>query len=95
MATVSNLEFRIADRMNRLPPAPYFRGLVSRVSTGGLFEFYELFMAGAVGAALVNAKVMAISGLAYFIGAGFFGMFFGTSIFGNISDKIGRRNAYV
>ncbi|MCL5971185.1 MAG: MFS transporter [Firmicutes bacterium] len=95
MATVSKAEFNIASRMNRLPPAPYFRGLVGRVSTGGLFEFYELFMAGAVGAALVNAKVMAVSGLAYFIGAGFFGMFFGTSIFGNISDKIGRRNAYV
>ena len=95
MAETSVVEFTIADRMNRLPPAPYFRALVSRVSTGGLFEFYELFMAGAVGAALVHAKIMSVSGLAYFVGSGFFGMFFGTSIFGNISDKIGRRNAYV
>lgn len=95
MATEVKSVITIADRMNRLPPAPYFRRLVARVSTGGLFEFYELFMAGAVGAALVHAKVMALSGLAYFVGAGFLGMFFGTSIFGNISDKIGRRNGYV
>ncbi|WP_053957970.1 MFS transporter [Sulfobacillus thermosulfidooxidans] len=95
MATAANTRFTIADRMNRLPPAPYFQRLVARVSTGGLFEFYELFMAGAVGAALVHAQVMPVSGLAYFVGAGFLGMFFGTSIFGNISDKIGRRNGYV
>ena len=95
MATPANTRITIADRMNRLPPAPYFQRLVARVSTGGLFEFYELFMAGAVGAALVHAKVMPVSGLAYFVGAGFLGMFFGTSIFGNISDKIGRRNGYV
>ena len=76
MATPANTRITIADRMNRLPPAPYFQRLVARVSTGGLFEFYELFMAGAVGAALVHAKVMPVSGLAYFVGAGFLGMFF-------------------
>jgi len=94
MATQPSM-ITIVDRMNRLPPAGYFRRLVTRVSTGGFFEFYELFMAGAVGAALVHAKVMALGGLAYFVGAGFLGMFFGTSIFGNISDKIGRRQGYV
>ena len=83
------------DRINRLPASRYFTRLVARVSTGGFFEFYELFLAGAVGAALVAAKFLPLSGLAYFVGAGFLGMFFGTSIFGRVSDRIGRRKGYV
>ncbi|WP_243239604.1 MFS transporter [Sulfobacillus harzensis] len=85
----------IADRMDRLPPAKYFTRLVARVSTGGLFEFYELFMAGSVGAALVADKFVSTAGLAYFVGSGFLGMFFGTTIFGRVSDRIGRRKGYV
>ncbi len=83
------------DRINRLPASKYFTRLVARVSTGGFFEFYELFLAGAVGAALVEAKFLPLTGLAYFVGAGFLGMFFGTSIFGRVSDRIGRRKGYV
>lgn len=85
----------ITDRMNRLPSSNYFTKLVARISTGGFFEFYELFLAGSIGAALVNQKVITIGGLAYFIGAAFIGMFFGTMILGKVSDVIGRRNGYV
>ncbi|MHB8191122.1 MAG: MFS transporter [Ferrimicrobium sp.] len=88
-------QITIADRMNRLPASSYFARLVARVSTGGFFEFYELFLAGAVGAALVHAKFLTLSGLVYFVGAGFIGMFFGTAIFGRVSDRIGRRKGYV
>ncbi|MHB1684263.1 MAG: MFS transporter [Bacilli bacterium] len=85
----------IADRMDRLPSSSYFTKLVARISTGGFFEFYELFLAGSIGAALVNQKVITIGGLAYFIGAAFIGMFFGTMILGKVSDVVGRRNGYV
>ncbi|PWI56706.1 MFS transporter [Sulfoacidibacillus thermotolerans] len=88
-------EVTIADRMNRLPVTKYFHRLVARISTGGFFEFYELFLSGSVGAALVAEKIIPVSGLAYFIGAGFLGMFFGTSLFGRMSDLVGRRNGYV
>lgn len=95
MAAQIHTELSIADRMDRLPPSRYFTRLVARVSTGGLFEFYELFMAGAVGAALVAAHFVSTAGLAYFVGSGFLGMFFGTTIFGRVSDRVGRRNGYV
>lgn len=52
-------------------------------------------MAGSVGAALVAAKFVSTAGLAYFVGSGFLGMFFGTSIFGRVSDRVGRRKGYV
>ncbi len=95
MAAEIHPEVSIAERMDRLPPSKYFTRLVARVSTGGLFEFYELFMAGAVGAALVAAKFVSTAGLAYFVGSGFLGMFFGTQIFGRVSDRVGRRKGYV
>ena len=95
MASQIQPQVTIADRMNRLPASKYFSRLVARISTGGFFEFYELFLAGAVGAALVHAKFLTLSDLAYFVGAGFIGMFFGTVIFGRVSDRIGRRKGYV
>lgn len=95
MAAQIRPDVSIAERMDRLPPSKYFTRLVARVSTGGLFEFYELFMAGSVGAALVAAKFVSTSGLAYFVGSGFLGMFFGTQIFGRVSDRVGRRKGYV
>lgn len=85
----------IADRMNRIPSTRYMTKLVARISTGGFFEFYELFLAGSIGVALIHQKILTIGGLAYFIGAGFLGMFFGTTIFGLVSDKVGRRSGYV
>jgi MFS transporter, putative metabolite:H+ symporter len=88
-------EISVVQRMNRMPMARYFLRLVARISIGGFFEFYELFLVGSIGAALVGAKILTVGGMAYFVGAGFLGMFFGTLIFGTISDKIGRRKGYV
>lgn len=84
----------VASRMNRLPPTAYFTRLVARISLGGLFEFYDLFLAGAVGAALIHFKYITTGGMAYFVGSGFLGMFLGTIFFGMISDKIGRRAGF-
>lgn len=92
---VTNNQPTVADRMNRLPASNVFLKMISRIATGGLFEFYELFLAGAIGVTLVNQGLISTAGLAYFIGSGFFGMFLGTTIFGHISDRIGRKNGYV
>ncbi|GGL59252.1 MFS transporter [Sporolactobacillus putidus] len=94
MAVINN-QPTVADRMNRLPASHVFLKMISCIAAGGLFEFYELFLAGAIGVTLVKQGLISTTGLAYFIGSGFFGMFFGTTIFGRASDKIGRKNGYV
>ncbi|MFC7395201.1 MFS transporter [Scopulibacillus cellulosilyticus] len=85
----------VVDRMNRLPMSKYFLKFVAKLSIGGFFEFYELFLVGSIGAALIDEKLLTTGSMAYFVGAGFLGMFFGTLIFGYVSDKVGRRNGYI
>ncbi|MCF8565519.1 MFS transporter [Alicyclobacillus tolerans] len=84
----------VASRMNRLPPTAFFTRLVCRAAFGAIFEMYELFLTGYVAVALVAAHLFTVSSLAYFVGAGFAGMFLGTNFFGRMSDKLGRRQAY-
>lgn len=84
----------IASRMNRLPPTPFFTRLATRVAFGAIFEFYELFLTGYVGVALVAVHYFTTTSLAYFVGSGFLGMFVGTNFFGRMSDRVGRRQAY-
>ncbi|MTT33074.1 MFS transporter [Terrilactibacillus sp. BCM23-1] len=94
MSYQSNESF-IADRMNRIPKSNYFLRLVARISLGGFFEYYDIFLVGVIGAALIHEKLLTMTGLAYFVSAGFLGMFFGTTIFGRLGDRLGRRPVFV
>lgn len=92
----------IAARLDRLPASKFFNRLVILISLGGLFEFYDLFMTGYIGAGLIGAKIYSsttpnpfdLSGFASFAGASFAGMWIGTLIFSWISDRFGRRAAF-
>lgn len=92
----------IAARLDRLPPTRYLRNLVMRISLGGFFEFYDLFMTGYIGAGFIGAHVFSatttnpfdVAGFASFVGAGFAGMFIGTLAFSWVSDRLGRRAAF-
>jgi putative MFS transporter len=89
----------IAARLDRLPPSRYLRGVVGRISIGGFFELYDLFMTGYIAVGFINAGIFSattsnpfdIRGFASFVGAGFAGMFLGTLIFSWFSDRFGRR----
>lgn len=103
MASATMAPATIAARLDRLPPSKYLFGLVARISAGGFFEFYDLFMTGYIAVGFVKAGLFKattagffdINGLASFVGSGFAGMFVGTLLFSWVSDRFGRRTSFV
>jgi putative MFS transporter len=90
----------VSARLDALPASRGLYGLVARISAGGWFEAYDLFMLayislGMVRSGLFSATGVSASGIPVFAGAGFTGMFLGTLLFGWVSDRFGRRAAFV
>jgi putative MFS transporter len=92
----------IAARLDRLPPSRYLRRLVTRISIGGFFELYDLFMTGYIAVGLIQAGIfkattaglLDLNGYASFVAFGFAGMFVGTLLFSWFSDRFGRRATF-
>lgn len=89
----------VAARLDALPLGRGLYGLVARISVGGFFEAYDLFMLtyialGMVRSGLFTATGFGPDGIPVFAGAGFTGMFLGTMLFGWVSDRFGRRAAF-
>ncbi len=89
----------ISARLDRLPATRYIWLLVSLLSLGGCFEFYDLFLTAYIGPGLVRSGLFSrtsvsffgFSGLASFVAATFAGLFIGTLLFGFAADAFGRR----
>jgi len=92
----------VAARLDRLPPTRYTRKLITLLSLGGWFEFYDLFFTAYVALGMFNAGLFKpstqglfdLQGFASFIAAGFAGMFIGTLAFSWLSDRFGRRSIF-
>jgi putative MFS transporter len=90
----------VSARLDALPASRGLYALVARISAGGWFEAYDLFMLayislGMVRSGLFTATGISPGGIPVFAGAGFAGMFLGTLLFGWVSDRFGRRAAFV
>ena len=92
----------IAARIDRLPSSGDVRRLITLISLGGWFEFYDLFFTAAVGPGLVKSGIFKppgpnpfdIDSLASFIAALFTGLFIGTIAFSWLADRFGRRSIF-
>jgi MFS transporter, putative metabolite:H+ symporter len=92
----------IAARIDRLPPTRQVRRLVTLISFGGWFEFYDLFFTAYIALGLFGSGIFKpttrglfdFEGFASFIAALFTGLFIGTIFFSWLSDRFGRRSIF-
>jgi len=90
----------ILARLDRLPSTRHVWLLITLLSLGGMFEFYDLFMTAYVVPGLVKAGMFTdvafgmFAGPALFVASAFTGLFIGTFAFGYVADKYGRRTIF-
>ncbi len=92
----------IAARLDRLPANRVTLCLVTLISLGGWFEFYDLFFTAYVAPGLVKVghlhgdhqAFFGFSGFASFVAATFAGMLIGTLLVSWLSDRFGRRTHF-
>jgi putative MFS transporter len=92
----------VAARLDRLPPSRHTRKLITLLSLGGWFEFYDLFFTAYVAIGLFKEGIFTattqglfdLRGFASFVAALFAGMFIGTLAFSWLSDRFGRRSIF-
>ena len=99
---VAETAITVAARLDRLPPSRYTRKLITLLSFGGWFEFYDLFFTAYVAIGLFKAGIFKpttqglfdLQGFASFVAALFAGLFVGTLAFSWLSDRFGRRSIF-
>jgi putative MFS transporter len=97
---MSSMTESIAARLDALPSSRSLYGLVARISAGAWFEGYDLFMLAYIALGLIRSGQYSATGsglgsIPAFAAAGFLGMFAGALLFGSISDRFGRRTAFL
>src|SRR5580698_9978951 len=98
----------LAARLDRLPMTRHVWVLVTLISLGGAFEFYDLFLTAYIAPGLVKAgyfrpeslgpfSVLApygVAGVGTFVFAMFAGLFVGAIFLGHFADRYGRRTVF-
>src|SRR5580704_13895933 len=92
----ANTAATVAARLDRLPPSRHTRKLITLLSLGAWFEFYDLFFTAYVAIGLFKEGIFTpttqglfdFHGFASFIAAGFAGMFIGTLAVGSLRPPL-------
>ncbi|HEX6564548.1 MAG TPA: MFS transporter, partial [Chthoniobacterales bacterium] len=92
----------VAARLDRLPVSPTILKMVTLISLGGFFEFYDIFLTAYIAPGLYQSglftpasnNVFGSDNIATFIAVFFAGLFVGTLFLSRIADRFGRRTIF-
>ncbi|MBV9732691.1 MAG: MFS transporter [Verrucomicrobia bacterium] len=92
----------IAARLDRLPVSPTIFKMVTLISLGGFFEFYDIFLTAYIAPGLykggffspVSNSVFGLDNIATFIAVFFTGLFISTLFLSRIADRFGRKTIF-
>ena len=99
---------QLAARLDRLPMTRHIWYLVTLISLGGCFEFYDLFLTAYIAPGLNRAgyftpeslgpfsllSPLHVAGIGTFVFAFFAGLFVGAICLGHVADQYGRRTVF-
>jgi putative MFS transporter len=93
----------ISARLDRLPLSRTIWRMVTLISLGGAFEFYDIFLTAYIAPGLTSGGIFAgshlglfgIGGIGFFIFCSFIGMLVGCAAFGSVADRFGRRSIFI
>jgi MFS transporter, putative metabolite:H+ symporter len=92
----------IAARLDRLPVTRTILKMVTLISLGGFFEFYDIFLTAYIAPGLyksgifspVSSNVFGLDNIATFIAVFFAGLFISTLFLSRMADRFGRRTIF-
>jgi MFS transporter, putative metabolite:H+ symporter len=97
-----NMSATIAARLDRLPVTRTIFKMVTLISLGGFFEFYDIFLTAYIAPGLykrgifnpASSNVFGLDSIATFIAVFFAGLFVSTLFLSRIADRFGRKTIF-